>query len=581
MADVVYIRDSIVIDAEFMAFLYQQPLAPGSTLFLVAREIVHATGYVLSLPSVNVVAVGDVYDANGGRIVVSGLPGSSRSATAGGPGSAGGSVQLICFEISGVHAIADGGAGGVGATGGVPAVHQADADASSTSADRAGGDGGPGGAGGRVEVIFVTSAVAPVLRAAGGRGGRGGVSEGADYGNRGRGAGKSGRDAPTGRDGHVSAVAVPVDEYFDHVRGVLGSAPFTPVASHGSILQQVIEHRMAVGQYHYRRYYPGVSDPDRATAIQLAQDEFDTVMKLDPQNADAPRLKRQIVENLNILGLPWQMDVIPDFTTYEDKFTKWGNLVFGEVHQGIEDLVASTEIATTTQQILLQIEQFTNEIADVGADLKQAIFNRDVAVQGEVTDAQSRVDAIQHQISAALNEMAQHDITIDTIVDTVASVATAAVAIAASVSTGGASLVALVPEIVSLAQDVTSNAGPLVSEVFGQTQPDIDRVTAEYTKVKGDVSDVISDANKIINLVNAVQQLATGITSDNAQYVSLVQQGVEAAHALAIAQLHHKQADLAVQALQAKQQRAKSLLDDAQALKTRPRTIFRHCVPAG
>ncbi len=39
-----YIRDSIVIDAEFMAFLYQQPLAPGSTLFLVAREIVHATG---------------------------------------------------------------------------------------------------------------------------------------------------------------------------------------------------------------------------------------------------------------------------------------------------------------------------------------------------------------------------------------------------------------------------------------------------------------------------------------------------------------------------------------------------------
>ncbi len=304
-------------------------------------------------------------------------------------------------------------------------------------------------------------------------------------------------------------------------------------------------------------------------------------MKLDPQNADAPRLKRQIVENLNILGLPWQMDVIPDFTTYEDKFTKWGNLVFGEVHQGIEDPLASTEIATTTQQILLQIEQFTNEIADVGADLKQAIFNRDVAVQGEVTDAQSRVDAIQHQISAALNEMAQHDITIDTIVDTVASVATAAVAIAAAVSTGGASLVALVPEIVSLAQDVTSNAGPLVSEVFGQTQPDIDRVTAEYTKVKGDVSDVISDANKIINLVNAVQQLATGITSDNAQYVALVQQGVEAATHWPSPSCTTNRPTSRCKRCKRSSSARSHYWTTRRRWKTRPRTIFRHCVPAG
>jgi hypothetical protein len=74
----------------------------------------------------------------------------------------------------------------------------------------------------------------------------------------------------------------------------------------------------------------------------------------------------------------------------------------------------------------------------------------------------------------------------------------------------------------------------------------------------------MSETRKIVNPVNSIKELAAGATPDNTEYVARVQRGIEAAQALATARFHQQQADLAVGAAQAKQQRAQSLRAVAQ-----------------
>jgi len=145
MASFTHIRDSIVIDSDLKALIDQTSLPPGSTAYLIARRIVHFPEFVLSLPGVNVVLVADSYDANGGKIIVSGVRGAAgpaggdganatqpfrgESGGHGGPGtggSSGGSVRLICLRMHSAHLIAKGGAGGPGGAG-APAVHSVSA----------------------------------------------------------------------------------------------------------------------------------------------------------------------------------------------------------------------------------------------------------------------------------------------------------------------------------------------------------------------------------------------------------------------------------------------------------------------
>ncbi len=519
MADVVCIRDTMAIDAELTAYLYSQPLSAGSTLFLVAREIVHAPGYVLVLPGINVVVVSELYDARGGQIVA-----KDRAS----------SLRLISRHFTGLETLIDRAAGRTADT---AASTPPGTEFSGTTQDFGGWDG-------RVEIIAVTTDAPSAIGTASG-------------------TAATGLPQLSSPDGDVTVRLVTTDEYLTHVREALGPPALTSAAGGVSIAQRWAQHRLNVGTYHYRRYQPGVAG-DRGAEIALAQTEFDGVIQLNSGYVDdARRLKQQIVANLNILGLPWDMDLTPDFDRYEDAFVKWGGVVATEFQGAIHELLTAADVATMKALMSVQVTAIDNEIQNIGSEIAAAQLAQK-AVQNDVNDAQRRVEAVQNQINAALSEMAQHQFKIGDLIDTVASIATAAVAIVGAVETGGATLVALAPEILSLAEDVAGNPGTIVHELFTEQQPDIDRITGEYAKIRGDASEVISETRKIVNLVNSIKELADGVTPDNAEYVALVQRGIEAAQALAAARLHQQQADFAVQAVQAKQQRAQSLRADAQ-----------------
>jgi hypothetical protein len=580
MANFTHIRDSILIDSDLKGLMDQTSLPPGSTVFLIARQIVHFPQFVLSLPGLNVVLVADSYDANGGQIVVSGVRGAAGSAGSDGAnatqafrggsdgparpgtgGSSGGSVRLICLRMLSAHLIANGGPGGPGGAGGTggagaPAVHSVSAGAA----------GGPGGRGGRVEVICVRADTDAVLESAGGRGGPGGAAGGEgpnDYGV-GLVARKAGPGGPAGPSGQAAATVVSTERYLAHVQDALGAAEPLRLAAARSVLDRWVEHRLKMGEYHYRRYQPGVGG-DRESEILSAQEEFDAILRLDPSHTDVQRLKDQIEANLNILGLPWQMDVIPDFNNFEAKFRAWGEFVFSVFHSAISQLLTSTVTAELQQLMELEVQKFVDEVANVGGEVKIAEAAH-VAATREFDDANTRREALEGQISAAKSEMAHHSMTFGEVVGDVAAVATAVVAVAGSVFSGGASLVALAPAVLSLGKDLLAHQQEIGAELFKQQQPDVDRVKAEYDKVKGDVTKVIAAEKAVVNLVDVIQKL--GEQADT-KFVALLQQAVEATHALGVAQMHKAQAQMALDIVQAKQERAKKLAEDARALADR------------
>jgi hypothetical protein len=628
MATFTHIRDSIIIDSDLTALLDQTSLPPGSTVSLIARQIVHFPKFVLSLPGVNVVLVGDSYDANGGKIIVSGVRGGAGSVGSDGAdatqpfrgesgghgspgtgGSPGGSVRLICQRMHSAHFVANGGSGGPGGVGGAggagaPAVQSVSAGgARAVTGNGRGGSGaagGPGGRGGRVEVICVRADTDAVLESKGGPGAPGGTGGGSNDDGDGPEARKAGPAGPTGPSGQAVTTVVTAETYAALVREALGAAepattapnetagpygravvtaattdsyapaardarraaaPAIPAAAR-SILDQWIEHRFKVGEYHYRRYQPGVGG-DREREILTAQEEFNAILQLDPFHAEVPRLKKQIEANLNILGLPWQMDLIPDFKDFEDQFTAWGSLVFSTFEDGISKLLTSTVIEELKHQMDLEVAKFLVEVENIGGDIKIAEAARDAATK-EFDDAQTHRNAIEDQITAAKSEMAHHSMTFGEVVGDVAAVATAVVAVAGSVFSGGASLVALAPAVLSLGKDLLAKQAEIGAELFKQEQPNVDRVKAEYAKVNGDVTKVIAAEKAVVNLVDVIQKLGTG--QDDTKYVALLQRAVEATHALGVAQMHKSQAEMALQVVQAKQERAKKLLEDARAL---------------
>jgi hypothetical protein len=70
MSGITYVRDRIVVDnafrTEIQAELTFRKVAAGSTLYFLAREIVHAPNYTFAMSGHPLVFVADSYDGKGG-----------------------------------------------------------------------------------------------------------------------------------------------------------------------------------------------------------------------------------------------------------------------------------------------------------------------------------------------------------------------------------------------------------------------------------------------------------------------------------------------------------------------------------
>ncbi len=563
------IRDRIVIDKALKAKL--EVVGANYNVVLLAREIEHAPGIDLVIPGGTVKIVATRYDARGGSIDVSGAEGAKgepgrigargfvahpKTSVPGGPGGPGhigatggdgGTIRLLAEQLGDVTLRANGGrggrggAGGQGGDGGKGVQQSAHVDGLAGSVGGAGGAAGNGGTGGKagvIEVEFTAAGVpAPMTIEAGG--GAPGAA-----GDRGAG-GKSGVDAPgpsqgargaAGKPGAAGKAGSPVIEpvgvakFRTQVKAVLGA----------TTTADWVAYRLAVAVYCYRRYKP--NDQARQGQLKLASAEFDAVLRLIPDHAEAIRYNHQIELAQNVLGYAANFDLLPDFEMYLAEYKSMASFVHDFYKDGIALLLAAAAEDTVRAQLIRDDAALNGRIAVSSKDRDAAKAGSDAATK-VAEHAAKRLSDLNAQIAAASAKAPDDSISFGAIVSTVGLVATAVVSVAGAVVTGGASLAALVPAIAGLAVQLNDIGG----HIFAATKAEMDDVKAKYQAVGKDFDKVMTSAKAgvtaTVNFVEAIQKLSAA-KSANTEVVGLMRQGVELAYELLVANLHNKQADL-------------------------------------
>ncbi|MFQ4149741.1 DNA-binding protein [Arthrobacter sp. LAPM80] len=470
----------------------------------------------------------------GGLFLANGGPGGQ-----GGPGGAGGDGGIgrrtIPRKIDGFPP-GEGGAGGNG------------------------GDGGPGTHGGSIQLNYLSVVQQPVFAATGGFGASGGAG-----GAGGRLAGSRVLGAPAGiaptdrlaQQGHTALTGyrasqrrgpVPEDQYWASVRAALGLGA-----------SAWADARLANGEYFYRRANvpSGTTKPNLA----LATGEFNRVLQLRPNDALASRFDAQISGNQNVLGLSNSLDVTPAFEVYAKGYTAWGSAVFGAFGSAIAFLLGGVINEIWRGQLGQHLAELESGVSTATADLDAAKAGAD-AWQQNATNAESIVNSLTQQTTAAKAAMEDESVSIGGIIGTVLEVAAAVVAVVAAIPTAGTSLVALVPAFITLASDVYQGAGAIAAQliVTGDVPQELKDA---YAKAGKDIGGLIAAGKSIMNLVAVINKLDAAKTAANSKYLELVKQALQAGHELLLAMNLKAQADLQVRACQARVDQGTSLVAQA------------------
>ncbi len=308
MAAFTYVRDRIEIgDAlrdELVAEMKFRKIAGGTTVCLLAREIVHASQYTFALSGHPLILVADTYHGNGGAIDTTtfNLFGPANGAPAhdttpggnGGNGASASAITVIAQKVVNARLVARGKAGGKGGDAadgkdGSDARRQKVGGSSEcfpgvSGRDGArGGNGGTGGNGGEVAIYFVASQGDLVIDTSPGAGGKGGAKgtdgqRGADAGGRGcpggegGNGGAAGTDGKTGTRGAVTKLDVSdADAWWKLVVDLAGKTAAT----------QWSRYRTRVGEYMFRSYVPATTrTPGPSQAIRTFDVEFEDYLPL-------------------------------------------------------------------------------------------------------------------------------------------------------------------------------------------------------------------------------------------------------------------------------------------------------------
>ena len=565
----IHIRDRIVIDKALKDKL--EIMGANYNVVLIAREIEHEPGLNLRIPGGTIKIAATRYDARGGSIDVSGPEGAkgepgrigargfvARPATSvpggpGGPGhtgatgTAGGTIRLLAEQLGDVTLRADGGRGGHGGAGGQggdggkgvqQSAHFDGFPGSVGGAGGAAGNGGAGGTAGKIEVEFTAAGVPGSMTievgggapGAAGNGGAGGKS-GFDTPGPSQGAhGAAGKPGAAGKAGKPVIEPVGVAKFRTMVKALLGA----------TATADWVAYRLAVAVYRYRRYKP--NDQTRQGMLKLASAEFDAVLRLVPDHAEAIRYNHQIELAQNVLGYGANFDLLPDFEMYLAEYKSMASFVHDFYKDGIALLLAAAAEGTVRAQLIRDYAALNGRIAVSSKDRDAAKAGSEAATM-VAEHAAKRLSDLNAQITAASAKAPDDSISFGAIVSTVGLVATAVVSVAGAVVTGGASLAALVPAIAGLAVQLNDIGG----HIFAATEAEIDDAKAKYQAVGKDFDTVVTSAKAgvtaTVNFVEAIQKLSAA-KSANTEVVGLMRQGAELAYELLVANLHNKQAVL-------------------------------------
>jgi hypothetical protein len=561
MANWTRIRDRILVDETLQAKILASA-AEGERVRLLGRIIEHAQGFHLRLPGRNVELVATQYDAKGGSIDVTpeptpkspkggagargvasanprnsrpGLPGEAGPPGAG--GKSGASIMLLCEHIVEALLVARGGAGGDGGDGGNGGrggdgrqVREEIIDGTGGGVGGAAGRGGNGGRGGSVEVGYLLAKQPPVVDVTGGAAGEAGAPGSGGEPGRLSGEPRAAR-GPGSTRGRAGALGRPrsahgdSDGYWTGVRELLDSDATAWAA-----------HRLATGLYFYRCSQHGV-----------AMQEFSTVLLLRPRNRDPEALRciRQILANQNVLGLPLDLDVPPDFRNYISRYTEWGALLTDFTTNATNLLLTASSTEDGASMFEVYAKEIEQRIAVDALEVEAARRGLEASTRS-AERSRERLNELSKEVEASLQKMAEEHSTIDIgTVFMVVQVAVAIIGIGAAAYTGGASLLALRPGLATLA-DV---AEPLASKELTDVSPaEVAEVSKAYKGVGKEIGDVVGAGKKLVSLVGTIEKLTKGKTPDNSKHVELLRKLAEATLEVLIANLRLEQVSLTVAA---------------------------------
>ncbi|SEK31087.1 hypothetical protein SAMN05216359_101380 [Roseateles sp. YR242] len=583
MANFPIIRDELVVNQAVQDF-YNSFDGDGA-VFLLARVVRFANDFpVLEIQHRPLVIIADQYIGTGGRINASGslkpqaledpaLDGANgadaRFRTAGGQtipvsagkdgrnghagrdGQPGCNVTLMCrsgidvrIDASGTSGTRGGNAGRGGNGGDGWYGRQDDNGAvvgayDGTHGGRggSGGAGGNGGSGGVLTLISASPIHQPTLINDNGAGGEGG------------------KGAVFGQDGRLCPDPIRTEENApwrgtDGAHGVSGNAPppaitVLPEAAYGPQMLALLDSdpvfnfanfwapfRIAMGEYHFRQFKPE-AQPDDGKG-RLAAAEFKAALLLQNDNPDARRLLDMLEAGLTPVGQPRDVDVVPEFERYLSAFTDFAPLISGFFNQGLTEMLVSTQLNAIRNLAVSQKMIVQDALASVQDDL--GILKREQKDAISETEwLQQQLDQVAAEIRAAMATMREEPFSVGDVLGVVAGIAEAVVAVIGAIPSAGASLVALVPAVISLTSAVMDTSDPVGKALFKSDDKDVAKIKTAYEKVDKDVKAVVAAGKAIVNFVTVIQKLDEGKTEQNAPSVELVKRGVELAHQLLLA----------------------------------------------
>ncbi|KAJ9118100.1 hypothetical protein QFC22_003999 [Naganishia vaughanmartiniae] len=587
------IRDRINIDGSFLRFL--EHVAPGRTLTIVARLVEHDSTFNLDLNGVNLTIVASMYIGHGGGINrdgVNGQPGKAgntgedKKGTKAGNGTNGspsGTISVLAETVSGLHISAKGGAGGAGGRGGPgrpgdngrifhkPNGPVFESEPTPGSAGGDGGSGGMGAQGGSVDISAVQFLSEPTVDISGGLGGTAGPGgQGGAWGRTivgpGSGhpdeddtsstraaAGRVGVQGISGQPGRYTKKILPTAQYWHDVVDLLGRANAEAWA----------QYRLSVADYYFRAYLPGPNSP-HADDLKLAVEEYKAAPQCSPNLAiECTRQLTNISLGINVLGMQRDLDVVPDFDKYIGEFTSFGPLVLQLFATGVSQVLHAVDLQSLQALPMIDKQKAKDALASAKDSNSIAQTERQ-DVDDSIAELDQKVESVRQEIQGALAEMEHHGITFGQIVKavgTVAQVATAVISVIGAIPTGGASLIALVPDVIALTKTITDVA-PIVSAIFTSGSEDtLKKVKAEYGKVGKDVSTIIDSTKAVVSMVTLIENLAKGTTPDNSKYLALVKRGAELAHELMLQYRQRNLSEMRVAATENTIKRSQDLVE--------------------
>ncbi|KAF5324717.1 hypothetical protein D9611_004322 [Ephemerocybe angulata] len=583
------IRDAISITSNFP---YIAGLKRGDTLRLIARQVTLPATYNLKGVNLEIYAVeynisnnavlynhgpsgangGD--GANGRRDAIQGLEGGQ-----GVDGLRGGEVKVVAEVVSGRWQVdvggGDGGNGGSGGRGhdiGVEDVWPIPLGRTPypfppyiEKTGGKGGNGGKGGLGGHGGIVILASVTSPSDVVPGtllnggslGKGGGGGAPgqngwpkykvrspialavEGAAnpeirQGPPGKG-GDRGGDGADGSSGELKTTTLSYAEFW----ASLASEPFA---------FEWAKYRHAVGEFYFRSYVPGAADRDHY--VGLAVDEFQAAIRLNAGQTESILRLEHIWNDINPLGLPRNFDVIPNFKEYITNLTNLGSLVATFSSIGNTTLLKATDLQGFQ-------EVFKGQRAQCDVRIEDATANLEISKQTEkdlgeaLKELEGIMEEVKRQIEAANEEM-KKPLSIGGIGGSVKDIAVAVVAVIAAVPTGGASLIAIVPSVISLGKTIYDNAAPMVKVIVDDMEDGTRQaVLDKHNKVKKDASGILDKSErKVTNLQNIIAVIKRARTADNGTLMDLLLKGAELVYEHLLKQQELKRAQMKTRALE-------------------------------